>query len=170
MTVRGAVLRATSALFVLLVLGALLGPGAARADVVTTTMPIPLDFLTENPCNHEPVLLTGEVRVTINANASESGGTHVYTTFSYQDNTAINPVTGAKYQFNAIEHPFEFNDPSPPTFVFWAENSQELVSLSPNTPNFITHLKVQFTINANYVPTANAVQVTVDCVGGPALF
>jgi hypothetical protein len=137
-------------------------PGAAGAVTVSETLPF--DAIIDNPCTMEPVLITGEVRVSMNATASAAGGTHLYTYFNYNDSTAVGMISGTKYQFNSEEKPAEFNDPAGPPATFWSVNSQEVVSLD-KSPNFLTHLVIRFTVGPGYVPSADVTQVRITCSG-----
>jgi hypothetical protein len=141
---------------------ALVLTGAARA--VTVTERVPFDAAIDNPCTFEPVVITGELRILMNATANAAGGTHLYTFLNYNDSTAFAPISGTRYQFNSEEKPLEFNDPAGPTATFWTVNSQEVVSLD-KTPNFLTHLVVRFSVGPGLVPSAQVTQIRITCTG-----
>lgn len=136
--------------------------GTARA--VTATQTVPFDAVIDNPCTLEPVFITGQLRISMNASATATGGTHLYTFLNYNDSTAVGLFSGTRYQFNSEEKPFELNDPAGPPAMLWTVNSQEVVSLD-KTPNFLTQLVLRFTVGPGYVPAAAVDHFRLECSG-----
>jgi hypothetical protein len=123
---------------------------------LTTTLP--------NPCNLEDVLLTGTLRLTINATASASGGTHVYISTDYKDMSGEGAF-GNRYVYSNVFQPLELNDPAGPPSIFRVEDSQELVSVSSQVPNFITHVTFLISVSPAFLPAASVDNVRVECRG-----
>jgi hypothetical protein len=141
-----------------------LGTAPGRTLSLVVSDRVPLTTTLPNPCNGEEVLITGTLRFTINATTSASGGTHVYFSTDYKDMSG-DGVFGNRYVFSNVSHPAEFNDPAGPPAMFRAEDSQELISVSPQVPNFVAHLTYLISVSPAFVPAATVDNVRVDCTG-----
>ena len=138
-------------------------PSRTLSTVVKQRVPLPATVF--NMCTGEDVLLDGDVVLTLNASSSTSGGTHLYFSADYFDSTAVGFPSGIRYVFSDVNHPFELNDPAGPPATFRAEDSQEVISVSPQVPNFIAHLTFLISVSPDFLPAATVENARVECTG-----
>lgn len=121
--------------------------GTALADV-TGSQTIPLDTPTANPCNGEPVALQGTSTLTYRSSQSSSGGFHVDLHFDSKGSG-----TGAfsnPYQYSQTDQYTENTQNTQPPTQY---ESKEILNLhvvsNGAAPNFLLHVTIGITVNAN---------------------
>jgi hypothetical protein len=138
----------------LLVLVLTLGLALPAQAAVTMNVKVPVDMIVENPVTGEDVHITGEAHIMTSLTEDGAGGFHSVWHFNARAR-GIGETTGNEYigrhveQLNVnIKPPFPYED----TFVL------NVRMIGPGkVPNFVMHLNMHVTINANGVVTAEVV-------------
>jgi hypothetical protein len=135
---------------------------AAAANVVNVTIHVPANVLT-NPCYSADVVnLSGDIHVVISTTADGRGGYHVKTHLNSQL-SGVSITTGTKY-VNSEDQEEEWYARAPFPAVHTHTWDFLLVSQS-NTDNYVLHMTMHETVNAQGVPTATVDQFSMDCQG-----
>jgi hypothetical protein len=154
-------------LFVVAIVAAALlafsGAVLAQATTETFKQEIPVDFTPTNPCNGEPVHLTGSVNFVFHTTQDANGGFHLTGHAETQRISGTGLESGDKYRAVSA-----FNS----TLNFVPEGAEEqtapltysIISSGPS-PNFVTHYTMHVTLNANGEPTAEVLYVRSECTG-----
>ena len=124
----------------------------------------PFEFDDVNPCNGQPVVITGVVNATIRVTLDGQSGNHFKYTLVPSDVRGTETATGVQYlavggereHFN-IDADFERQND---TFT----NTFNLISVG-GTDNLIAHLTFHLTVDANGFVTALFQSAQVDCRG-----
>lgn len=135
---------------------------AIAANVVNYTFHVPADVQL-NPCTPGDIVnLNGNIHVVITTTSDGQGGYHVTTHLnSHLRGRSI--VTGIRY-VNSDTKDDEWYARPPFPVVHSTTYDFELVSQS-GTDNYVLHMTVHETVNANGVPTAAVDNFRMDCKG-----
>jgi hypothetical protein len=145
---------------------AVLGIGiqsAGAANVTNTTIHVPSSVQT-NPCVPpvDVVNLSGDIHIVITTTADSGGG--------YRVNNHLNSLlsgasitTGTKYVNSENQEDEWYARPPFPT-IHTHTYDFLLVSQS-NTPNYVVHMTMHETVNAQGVPTATVDKFSMSCQG-----
>jgi hypothetical protein len=144
---------------------AVLGIGiqpATAANVTNTTIHVPASVQT-NPCYPTDVVnLSGDIHVVITTTTDGKGGYHVTNKLNSQLSGA-SITTGTKYVNSENQEDEWYARPPFPT-IHTHTYDFLLVSQS-NTPNYVLHMTMHETVNAQGVPTATVDSFSMDCQG-----
>jgi hypothetical protein len=151
----------------LAVLFAAVSGGIARAapsgnKPVNVTLNIPAD-VRPNPCSAgDFIVLSGRLHILIFVREDGAGGYHVSQHVQlHGDGSSL--VTNVRYQGNELEsHDFYAGAPFPVTDTH--TYSLGLHGAGP-TDDFVMHVTVHTTVNAQGVPTAEVSNVRAECAG-----
>jgi hypothetical protein len=141
------------------------GPSAAYAAAQTFTgvVKIPVDTTDFVPCAAggagEEVHLTGEIHDLFHITLDSAGGAHVKVQLSDQGISGTGLTTGDKYHRTGATN-FEFNAKvGEQTTVV---NNFDIIGQG-NGNNFLLHVTLHITVNANGTVTAEVVNTSVEC-------
>jgi len=135
---------------------------ADAANVVNTTIHVPASVQT-NPCFPADVVnLSGDIHVVISTTVSGGGGYRVMNHLNSQL-SGVSITTGTKYVNSETKDETWFARPPFPA-VHTHTYDFLLVSQS-GTPNYVLHMTMHETVNANGVPTAAVDRFQMDCQG-----
>jgi hypothetical protein len=135
---------------------------AAAANEVNYTLHVPSSVQT-NPCYPADVVnLSGDIHIVIATTADGRGGYHVKTHLNSQL-SGVSITTGTKY-VNSEDKEEEWYARPPFPAVHTHTYDFLLVSQS-NTDNYVLHMTMHETVNAQGVPTATVDQFSMDCQG-----
>jgi hypothetical protein len=153
--------------------GALLVPGLAPAEALTTHEIVLVEPTAEpfvNPCTGDLVVLTGQVRSVIHAVVDSSGGFHAVSLTTDAQGTGLNLADNGDYIFryrnfqelNADVDPAV--DPGARSEVTF-EDVLHVVRVGEDPPDddFVVRLLTHVTIDANRQPHAVFGRPTVEC-------
>jgi hypothetical protein len=144
----------------LLVLG--IGVGPAAAETVVTTIHVPAQVET-NPCFPADVInLSGDIQIVVSTTADGSGGYHVVDQVSSKLK-GVSITTGTKYVNNANQT--DEWTAQPPFPVIHTHTYDFLLISKSNVPNYVLHMAMHETIDANGVPTVVVDNFYMDCQG-----
>jgi hypothetical protein len=127
-----------------------MGSVTAREEAVTFVLPLPAEMT--NPCNGEPIAMTGGRTLEVTrVDTSSNGGFHFLSKTT--TNGRGTGLLGGTYTVLDVQN-FEFdvnggNDQSETSFVV-----ASLVNAPVTTQDFILHSVVHITVNALGVPTS----------------
>ena len=139
------------------------GAPALASNVVNYTFHVPASVQT-NPCVKpaDVVNLNGDIHVVITSTADSAGGYHDVNSMNSQL-TGVSITTGTKYVNSENKNDEWF---ARPTFPAIHTNTYDFVLLSQsNTSNYVLHMTMHETMNANGVPTAAVDKFSMDCQG-----
>jgi hypothetical protein len=115
-----------------------------------------------NPCNGEPVPITGEFHLLERETQDASGGSHSGFRISAHGE-GVGVTTGVKYRWNDIFGAHEnLNSSGAENFTF---AGPLLIIARGNAPNFLLQAVFHFTINANGELTAFKAEFSEECKG-----
>jgi hypothetical protein len=135
---------------------------ATAANVVNTTIHVPAQ-VEINPCYPLDVVnLSGDIHVVITTTTDGKGGYHVTNKLNSQL-SGVSITTGTKY-VNAEEKEDEWYA-RPPFPAIHTHTYDFLLVSQSNTPNYVLHMTMHETVNAQGVPTATADNFSMDCQG-----
>jgi hypothetical protein len=135
---------------------------STAATVVNYTFHVPASVQT-NPCyTADLVNLSGDIHVVITTTADSNGGYRVDNHLNSQLSGA-SITTGTKY-VNSENQEDEWYARSPFPAIHTHTYDFLLVSQS-NTPNYVVHMTMHETVNAQGVPTATVDNYSMDCQG-----
>jgi hypothetical protein len=136
-------------------------PAAAR-NVVNVTFHVPANPTT-NPCFPTDVVnLSGDIHIVITTTADGQGGYHVKNHLNSQL-SGVSITTGTKYVNSENQEDEWYARPPFPT-IHTHTYDFLLVSQS-NTRNYVLHMIMHETVNAQGVPTATVDRFSMDCQG-----
>jgi hypothetical protein len=138
------------------------GQRPAAADTTNVTIHVPAQVET-NPCFPADVVnLSGDIHIVITTTADDSGGYHVSNTSNSQL-SGVSITTGTKYVNSDIKHDDWYAQaPFPALHTY----TQDFLLLSQsNTPNYVLHVTLEETVDANGVPTIIVSNISMDCQG-----
>jgi len=135
---------------------------AAAANVVNVTIHVPASVQT-NPCFPTDVVnLSGDIHIVITTTADSSGGYHVVNQLNSQLSGA-SITTGTKY-VNSENQGEDWY--ARPPFPAIDTHTYDFVLISQsNTDNYVLHMTMHETVNADGVPTATVDYFSMDCQG-----
>jgi hypothetical protein len=147
----------------LLVLAAsLYRPAPAYADTVNVTINIPAT-VEPNPCTPtDQVALAGQLHIVIATTADGQGGYHVSETMD-EKLAGASLLTKIKYTASKTDT-WDWYAGAPFPAVNTHTTDSELVSKA-GTANFLVHITVHTTVDANGVPTVTLENIWLDCKG-----
>lgn len=151
---------ATLALSILGALGLVFVVHGSSADLVADTVIPFTNSGTVNPCNGEVVQLSGSVNFRSHLTIDQNGGIHLVVHENAQGLSGVGCTTGAKYQVNSAEDQ-ETNFKALPAESTFTMHSN--VIGQGTVPNFVFHLTVHTTVNANGEVTALVLNTSSDC-------
>jgi hypothetical protein len=135
---------------------------ASAANVVNVTFDVPSSVQT-NPCYPTDIInLSGAIHVVIATTSDNAGGYHVDNHLNSQL-SGVSITTGTKY-VNSQEQENSWNAKPPFPAVSSQTYNFELISQS-STPNYILHMTLHETVDANGMPTATVDNYHMDCTG-----
>jgi hypothetical protein len=135
---------------------------AAAANVVNTTVHVPASVQT-NPCFPTDVVnLSGDIHIVITTTADSAGGYRVNNHLNSQL-SGVSITTGTKY-VNSENKDGEWYA-RPPFPAIHTQTYDFLLLSQSNTPNYVLHMTMHETVNANGVPTATVDNFSMDCKG-----
>jgi hypothetical protein len=135
---------------------------AAAANVVNVTIHVPANVQT-NPCYPADVVnLSGDIHIVIATTRDGRGGYHVKNHLNSQL-SGVSITTGTKY-VNSENQEEEWYARKPFPAVHTHTYDFLLVSQS-NTDNYVLHMTMHETVNAQGVPTATVDKFSMDCQG-----
>lgn len=150
-------------IFVLTFLGVMLSQAfnkpANAGNVVNSTITIPASVL-PNPCNGEPVNLTGTIHVTMSSTTDKQGGVHLTYSANYQSVTGTGLLSGVKYTSSDNKNDSTYIHPIPA--IYTTTHHVNLIS-STIIPNFLLALDFHITINATGVLAASVDNLRLEC-------
>jgi hypothetical protein len=135
---------------------------ASAANVTNTTIHVPASVQT-NPCFLTDVVnLSGDIHIVITTTADSAGGYRVNNHLNSQL-SGVSITTGTKY-VNSENKDDEWY--ARPPFPAVHTHTYDFLLLSQsNTPNYVLHMTMHETVNANGVPTATVDKFSMDCQG-----
>jgi hypothetical protein len=135
---------------------------ASAANVTNTTIHVPASVQT-NPCFPTDVVnLSGDIHIVITTTADSAGGYRVDNHLNSQL-SGVSITTGTKYVNSENQDDEWYARPPFPTIH---SHTYDFLLLSQgNTPNYVLHMTMHETINANGVPTATVDNFSMDCQG-----
>jgi hypothetical protein len=135
---------------------------AQAANVTNTTIHVPASVQT-NPCFPTDVVnLSGDIHIVITTTASRSGG---YRVNNHLDSElkGVSITTGTKYVNSENQDDEWFARPPFPTVH---THTYDFLLLSQShTPNYVLHMTMHETVNANGGTTATVDNFSMDCQG-----
>jgi hypothetical protein len=135
---------------------------ALAANVTNTTIHVPASVQT-NPCFPTDVVnLSGDIHIVITTTADSAGGYRVNNHLNSQL-SGVSITTGTKY-VNSENKDDEWYA-RPPFPVIHTHTYDFLLLSQSNTPNYVLHMTMHETVNANGVPTATVDKFSMDCQG-----
>jgi hypothetical protein len=135
---------------------------AAAENVVNVTIHVPASVQT-NPCFPTDVVnLSGDIHIVITTTADRRGGYHVTNSLNSQL-SGVSITTGTKY-VNSETQDEEWYAAPPFPAIHTHTYDFELISQS-GTDNYILHMTMHETVNAQGVPTATVDSFSMDCAG-----
>jgi hypothetical protein len=135
---------------------------ASAANVTNTTIHVPASVQT-NPCFPTDVInLSGDIHIVITTTSDSAGGYRVNNHLNSQL-SGVSITIGTKYVNSEDKNDEWYARPPFPT-VHTHTYDFLLVSQS-NTPNYVLHMTMHETVNANGVPTATVDRFSMDCQG-----
>jgi hypothetical protein len=143
-----------------LVLGT--GVRPAAAETVVTTIHVPAQVET-NPCFPADVInLNGDIKIVVSTSADGSGGYRVVNQVSSKLR-GVSITTGTKYANNANQTDEWIA--KPPFPVTHTQTYDFLLISKSDVPNYVLHMTMHETIDANGVPTVVVDNFYMDCQG-----
>jgi hypothetical protein len=140
-----------------------LSPGRAAAAVTDVAI-IPAMTPIVNPCSGISFVISGDVRMTVRVTTN---GEKVYVgaSLNTQGVKAVDPITGKTLAVvsNTEEFSEEIGAHSAYTTTF--TDSLEFVEPTGAADNFVSHLTVHLTVNADGTATAEVTNIEVRCCG-----
>jgi hypothetical protein len=135
---------------------------ALAENVTNTTIHVPASVQT-NPCFAADVInLSGDIHIVITATADSAGGYRVDNHLNSQL-SGVSITTGTKY-VNSEDQNEEWY--ARPPFPSIHSHTYDFQLLSQgDTPNYVLHMAMHETVNANGVPTATVDNFSMDCQG-----
>jgi hypothetical protein len=116
-----------------------------------------------NPCFPTDVInLSGDIHVVITTTTDGKGGYHVTNKLNSQL-SGVSITTGTKY-VNSEEKEDEWYA-RPPFPAIHTQTYDFLLVSQSNTPNYVLHMTMHETVNAQGVPTATVDSFSMDCQG-----
>jgi hypothetical protein len=135
---------------------------ATAANVVNTTIHVPASVQT-NPCFPTDVVnLSGDIHIVITTTADSNGGYSVTSHLNSQL-SGVSITTGTKY-VNSENQEDEWYA-RPPFPAIHTHTYDFLLVSQSNTPNYVLHMTMHETVNAQGVPTATVDSFSMDCQG-----
>lgn len=152
-------------IMVLLVMAtvAVLSPSPARAEnVVNVTFHVPAQ-IEINPCAPGDIVnLNGDIHVVIASTSDGAGGYHMKMHLNSQL-SGVSITTGTRY-VNSENNEDEWYARAP--FPAIHTNTYDFLLISRSgTDNYVLHMTMHETVNANGVPTATVDRFSMDCKG-----
>jgi hypothetical protein len=142
----------------------LLGIGiqpAAAANVVNVTFHVPVS-VQENPCVPELINLNGDIHIVMTSTDDHNGGYHEVNQLN-SNFSGVGLLTGVKYVSNENESDDFYA--RPPFPVIHTHTYDWLLLSQSNTPNYVLHMTMHETVNAQGVPTATVDNLNMGCQG-----
>jgi hypothetical protein len=135
---------------------------AQASNVVNVTFHVPASVQT-NPCFPADVVnLSGDIHVVITTTSAGNGGYRVNNHLNSELN-GKSITTGTKY-VNSEDQDEEWY--ARPPFPAVHTHTYDFLLLSQSdTPNYVLHMTMHETVNANGVPTATVDNFSMDCQG-----
>lgn len=135
---------------------------AQATNVTNTTIHVPASVQT-NPCFPTDVVnLSGDIHIVITTTADSNGGYRVNNHLNSQL-SGISITTGTKYVNSENQDDEWYARPPFPTVH---THTYDLLLLSQsNTPNYVVHMTMHETVDANGVATATVDNFSMDCQG-----
>jgi hypothetical protein len=135
---------------------------ALAENVTNTTIHVPASVQT-NPCFPTDVVnLSGDIHIVITTTADSAGGYRVNNHLNSQL-SGLSITTGTKY-VNSENKDDEWYA-RPPFPAIHTHTYDFLLLSQSNTPNYVLHMTMHETVNANGVPTATVDKFSMDCQG-----
>ena len=138
---------------------ATLTPSALAA--VITNESSPFNETVTNPCNGDPIILSGTQRFMVAVTENPAGGILVINQGNLQDVSGVDEITGASYHFAAGSAMPTLDAPSGTRVVIIPEN-QELIGQG-SAPDFRFHSLDHETLNPNGTVTMSFITFTTEC-------
>lgn len=135
---------------------------ALAENVTNTTIHVPASVQT-NPCFPTDVVnLSGDIHIVITTTADSAGGYRVNNHLNSQL-SGVSITTGTKY-VNSEDQDDEWYA-RPPFPAIHTHTYDFLLLSQSNTPNYVLHMTMHETVNANGIPTAVVDNFSMDCKG-----
>jgi hypothetical protein len=135
---------------------------AAAENVYNVTIHVPASVQT-NPCFPADVVnLSGDIHVVMTTTADSAGGYRVTNHLNSQL-SGVSITTGTKY-VNSENKDDEWYA-RPPFPAVHTQTYEFLLLSQSNTPNYVLHMTMHETVDANGVPTAIVDKFSMDCQG-----
>jgi len=131
-----------------------LGSGLIALDV-------PWPIAETNPCNGDDVEGQGKTHIVFNSTLDASGGTH-FTFNITHSGSGVGLTSGLTYRL-VDNTTLSIQDPDP-TISYKEEHQFVMVAPKPAV-NYIQHVLIKFTFNANDMPTADVTWMFNKCDG-----
>jgi hypothetical protein len=135
---------------------------ASAANVVNSTIHVPTSVQT-NPCFPTDVVnLSGNIHIVITTTSDRAGG---YRVNNHLDSElkGVSITTGTKYENSENQDDEWFA--RPPFPAIHTHTYDFLLVSQNNTPNYVLHMTMHETVNANGVPTATVDNFSMGCQG-----
>jgi hypothetical protein len=129
----------------------------------TTHFTVPFDFPEDNPCNGEPVMITGTSDMSSNTNVDSDGGIHVTVHFVTKGE-GFGVTTGARYLFSQ-EQSLIHNMSGSSQADISTDVLNQILNANGPTPNFLLKMTAHFTINGQGVPKPPVLNSFTKCAG-----
>ncbi len=135
---------------------------ASASNVVNVTIHVPASVQT-NPCFPTDVVnLSGDIHIVITSTDDGNGGLHINKSLNSQL-SGVSITTGTKY-VNSENQQYDWYA-RPPFPAVQSQTYDFLLVSQNNTPNYVLHMTMHETVDANGVPTATVDNFSMDCAG-----
>ena len=139
------------------------GMALAQATTDTYNETVPVDVIFDNPCNGEPLHITGEIHILYIVTEDANGGIHIQMQIQPQEYTATGLVSGEQYRGVGVSRDEGYIAPGTVRELTHV-NHFSMISEGP-TANFLQGVTIHHTFNAKGEPTADILSLNFYCVG-----
>lgn len=132
-----------------------------RAAVIVNTQ-VPFTLTVATTCFPEIVVLTGSTHILQTSEVDDNGGIHFKSQLQSQGISGIGMITGVKYQGMSLRQTHTIDHSTPALETTLMLDIRVIGQGSAN--NFLLHVTMHMTINANGEVTANVVNTGIECL------
>jgi hypothetical protein len=151
------------AVFLIVVLTlVLIVPAYAQATSYTSSMILPMDDVSFNPCTGEFIHFTGRMHIVSHTSFDANGGLHNKYQLQPMGLSGTVIGTGVKYKGVGVTKFQPYSYPIGEPISITNVNNYRLIGQGPAV-NFMVHQTIHITFNANEEMTANVENVKMTC-------
>lgn len=136
----------------------------SQAAVVTHDYDMPFSATVANPCNGDVVALTGTLDLMVRMTLSGSGRANFGGHLNY-DLSGVGVPSGAEYNVKDVENVESNNITFTNGAAAFSDEEQFVVISKGGAPNFVAHLIIHETFNANGDLTSFTFDTSSECRG-----